>query len=145
MSEKIGSLSLTLASMIHERLCKGIVSPDLPSEGFSFLRTQVRLILEGEFEQKKNCGTRHMKMPATQQLSEEQANVTANDDGFVTIDLNNYEKDIAVREVVRQDRESRPVRSEKTKLVILILSLVFLGTSILMVTLLVYLAGKQKL
>lgn len=86
-----------------------------------------------------------MKMPATQRLSEEQGNTTANDDGFVTIDLNNCEKDIAVREVVRQDRGSKTARIEKTKLVILILSLVFLGTSILIVALFVYLAGKQKL
>lgn len=86
-----------------------------------------------------------MKMPATQRLAEEQGNTTANDDGFVTIDLNNCEKDIAVREVVRQDQGSKTARIEKTKLVILILSLVFLGTSILIVALFVYLAGKQKL
>lgn len=86
-----------------------------------------------------------MKMPATQQLPKEQANTTAEDNGFVTIDLENYEKDVAVHDVIRQDRESKPARLEKTKLVILILSLVFLGTSILIVALFVHLAGKQKL
>lgn len=86
-----------------------------------------------------------MKMPANQRLFEEQGNNTADDNGFVTIDLDNYEKEIAVREVMSQDRESKPSRFEKTKLIILILSLVFLGTSILIVALFVHLAGKRKL
>lgn len=84
-------------------------------------------------------------MPATQRLSEEQGNITADDTGFVTINLDNYEKGIAVCEVTRQDQESKPSRFEKTKLIILILSLVFLGTSILVVALFVHLAGKRKL
>ncbi|KAI7782502.1 hypothetical protein LA080_013502 [Diaporthe eres] len=84
-------------------------------------------------------------MPATQRAPKEQANITAEDNGFVTIDLEKYGKDVAVHDVIRQDRESEPAKLEKTKLVILILSLIFLGTSILIVALFVHLAGKQKL
>lgn len=83
-----------------------------------------------------------MKIPTTQRLSERQANITTDNDHFVTIDLDNYEKNIAVGDVVKQEPGSKPVRFQKTTLVILILCLVFVGTSILIAVLIFQLARK---
>lgn len=83
-----------------------------------------------------------MKIPTTQRLSERQANIMTDDEHFVNIDLDQYERNIAVGEVVKQEPEPKPVRFQKTTLVILILSLVLVGTSILIAVLIFQLARK---
>lgn len=79
-----------------------------------------------------------MKTPTPQRVSEGQANTAIHDDDFVNVDLGDYEKDVAVCGIARKEPESRP-RFQKTKLVIIFLSLVFLGTSSLIVALFVHL------
>lgn len=83
-----------------------------------------------------------MTIPSTQRLSERQADITTDNDHFVTIDLDNYEKNIAVGDVVKQEPESKPVRFQKTTLLVLILSLVFVGASVLIAILIFQLARK---
>lgn len=111
-----------------------------PDEGCSFPKTKVRLALEAALKLKKNSDI--MKIPTTKRLSERQANITTDSEHFVTIDLDNYEKNIAVGEIVKQEPEPKPVRFHKTTLVILILSLVFVGTFILIGVLIFQLAKK---
>lgn len=83
-----------------------------------------------------------MTIPTTQRLSGREANITAESDDFVTIDLDNYEKNVGVPEAVHQELGSKPSRFSKTKLMILILCLLFLGTLILIVALIFHLAKK---
>lgn len=83
-----------------------------------------------------------MTIPTTQRLSGREANITPDNDDFVTIDLDNYEKNVGVPEAVNQELGSKRSRFSKTKLVILVLSLLFLGTSVLIVALIFHLAKK---
>lgn len=84
-----------------------------------------------------------MRIATTQRLSERQADIVSDDDDFVTIDLDKYEKSIGVPEAINQEPGSKPVRFRKTRVVILVLSLAFLMTLILMVALVFYLAKQQ--
>lgn len=83
-----------------------------------------------------------METVTPQRASEGQANTAIHDDDFVNVDLGDYEKDVAVGGGVRKEPESKPIRFQKTKLVIILLSLIFLGTSSLIIALFVHLAKK---
>lgn len=80
-------------------------------------------------------------MTPTPQRAEGQANTAIHDDDFVNVDLGDYEKDVAVCEAARDEPESKPIRFQK-KLVMIVLSLVFLGILSLIVALFVHLANK---
>lgn len=64
---------------------------------------------------------------------------------FVTIDLDSYEKEIGVCEAAGQVEPKPAAKRRKTRLVIMILSLVFLGLASLIVALVFLLVRKQKL
>lgn len=86
-----------------------------------------------------------MKRPTTQRSSGTEVDNIAADDDFVNIDLNSYEKDVGVCEVAEQEPVFRPVGGLKTRLVILILILLFLGTASVIVALFFHLSRNQKL
>jgi hypothetical protein len=86
-----------------------------------------------------------MERPTSHRSDGKRVDNTAEGDGFVNIDLSSFEKDIEVCEAAGQEQESKPVEGMKTRLVILILILLLLGTASLIVALFVHLARKQKI
>jgi len=86
-----------------------------------------------------------MERPTSHRSHGKRVDNTAEGGGFVNIDLNSFGKDIGVCEAAGQEEESKPVERLKTRLVILILILLLLGTASLIVALFVHLARKQKI
>lgn len=86
-----------------------------------------------------------MKSPTMQRSSVKKVGDVAENNDFVTIDLDSYEKEVGVCEGAGQVESKPAAKGQKTRLIILVLSLVFLGLASLIVALVFLLVRRQKL